>query len=157
MKMVRQNKKLSVPDPMVVAKRKELAEKIAALTRMADERPTAIPELTLFRRPNPTPCYKATYEPSITVFVQGRKRINLGGEGYLCDESSFLLSSIDVPVQSQVVGASEDVPLLSCSSVSICRLCAKFSAMMIYHSRKRLLIVADWRSVRQLWGCIWLI
>jgi len=112
MKMPRQGKKLNIPEPVVIEKRKELAEKIAAHTRTADEFPTAIPELTLFRRANPTPCYKATYEPSITVFVQGRKRINLGGEEYLCDESSFLLSSIDVPVQSQIVGVSEAVPLL---------------------------------------------
>ncbi len=27
-----------------------------------------------------TACYRATYEPSPTVFVQGRKRIDLGGE-----------------------------------------------------------------------------
>jgi AraC-like DNA-binding protein len=47
------------------------------------------------------------------VFVQGRKLINLGGTEYLCDGSSFLLSSIDVPVQSQIVEASEEVPLLS--------------------------------------------
>ncbi len=31
----------------------------------------------------------------------------------LCDGGSFLLSSIDVPVQSQIVEASEEVPLLS--------------------------------------------
>jgi AraC-like DNA-binding protein len=47
------------------------------------------------------------------VFVQGRKRINLGGTTYLCDESTFLLSSLDVPVVSQIVAASEEVPLLS--------------------------------------------
>jgi len=67
----------------------------------------------LYRRTTPTACYRATYEPSLTVFVQGRKRINLGGIEYLCDESSFLLSSIDVPAQSQIVEASEQVPLLS--------------------------------------------
>jgi AraC-type transcriptional regulator N-terminus len=97
MKMSREGKKLNVPELMVVEKRKELAEKIAALTRTTDELPTAIPELILFRRTTPAPCYKA-YEPSLTLFVQGRKRINLGGEKYLCDRSSFLLSSIDVSV-----------------------------------------------------------
>jgi AraC-like DNA-binding protein len=45
--------------------------------------------------------------------VQGRKRVNLGGTIYLCDGSSFLLSSIDVPAESQIVEASEQVPLLS--------------------------------------------
>lgn len=47
------------------------------------------------------------------MFAQGRKRVNLGGTTYLCDGSSFLLSSIDVPVESQIVEASEDSPLLS--------------------------------------------
>jgi AraC-type transcriptional regulator N-terminus len=31
----------------------------------------------------------------------------------LCDGSSFLLSSIDVPAQSQIIEASEKTPLLS--------------------------------------------
>ena len=53
------------------------------------------------------------FEPSLNVFVQGRKRITLAGTTYRCDESTFLLSSIDVPVVSQIVAASEDVPLLS--------------------------------------------
>jgi len=53
------------------------------------------------------------FEPSLTVFVQGRKRITLAGKTYLCDESTFVLSSVDVPVVSQIVAASEDVPLLS--------------------------------------------
>jgi AraC-like DNA-binding protein len=53
------------------------------------------------------------FEPSLNVFVQGRKRITFAGTAYLCDESTFLLSSIDVPVASQIVAASEDVPLLS--------------------------------------------
>ena len=53
------------------------------------------------------------YEPSLNVFVQGRKRITFAGMTYLCDESTFLLSSIDVPVVSQIVAASERVPLLS--------------------------------------------
>ena len=55
----------------------------------------------------------ATYEPSLAVFVQGRKRIELGGTKYVCDGSSFLLTSIDVPVQSQIIEASERVPMLS--------------------------------------------
>ncbi len=37
----------------------------------------------------------------------------MGGTTYVCDESSFLLTSVDVPVVSQIVAASEQVPLLS--------------------------------------------
>jgi AraC-like DNA-binding protein len=97
----------------VIETRRALARRIAALAQTAGEHPTAVPGLILFRRTAPSACYRATYEPSLTVFVQGRKLINLGGTEYLCDGSSFLLSSIDVPVQSQIVEASEEVPLLS--------------------------------------------
>jgi len=91
----------------------ELARRIAAHTPETGENTTAVPGLLLFRRTKPTPCYRATYEPSLTVFAQGRKRINLGGTEYECQASSFLLSSIDVPVQSQITEASEEMPLLS--------------------------------------------
>jgi AraC-like DNA-binding protein len=53
------------------------------------------------------------FEPSLSVFVQGRKRITLAGTTYRCDESTFVLSSVDVPVVSQIVAASQDMPLLS--------------------------------------------
>jgi AraC-like DNA-binding protein len=93
--------------------RQELRREIAAHTPNAGAYATAILGLTLYRRTTPSPCYPATYEPSLNVFVQGRKRITLAGTTYLCDESTFLLSSVDVPVVSQIVAASEDVPLLS--------------------------------------------
>src|ERR1700739_3694270 len=93
--------------------RKELARQIAAHTPSLGENRTVVAGLSLYRRTKPTACFLAKYEPSITVFVQGRKRINLGGTAYLCDESSFLLSSIDVPAESQIVDASEQTPMLS--------------------------------------------
>src|SRR5581483_3830001 len=97
----------------VVALRAELARKIAAHARTAGEHATPIPGLTLYRRSDTTPCYPATYEPSLNVFLQGQKRITLGSTTYLCDGSTFLLSSLDLPVVSQIVQASEAVPLLS--------------------------------------------
>src|SRR5579885_1399496 len=92
--------------------RAELAEKIAAHARTAGGHSTPIPGLTLYRRTDTTLCYPATYEPSVNVFVQGKKRVTLGGTTYLCDSSSFLLSSLDLPVVSQIVEASEEVPFL---------------------------------------------
>lgn len=99
--------------PRVAGLRQELRRKIAAHASNAGAHATAILGLTLYRRTAPSPCYPAMYEPSLNVFVQGRKRIALAGATYLCDESTFVLSSIDVPIVSQIVAASEDVPLLS--------------------------------------------
>lgn len=111
--MAQQAKSLKNVNPAILELRKELARKIAVHALSRGPNQTAVPGLTLFRRTTPTACYLATYEPSVSVFVQGRKRVKLAGHIYICDESSFLLSSIDVPAESQIIEASEQVPLLS--------------------------------------------
>src|SRR5467141_2794614 len=93
--------------------RTELVTRIAAHAPSAGEHSTAITGLLLFRRTEATACYRAAVEPSLTLFVQGKKRMSLGGTEYLCSPSSFFLSSIDVPIESQIVEASVEVPLLS--------------------------------------------
>ncbi len=105
-------KTVASQDPLVVESRHALAQRVAALSGTAGEHATAIPEVLLYRRTTPTPCYRASYEPSLSIFLQGKKRIILGGTPYVCDESTFLLSSIDVPAQSQILEASEKTPLL---------------------------------------------
>jgi AraC-like DNA-binding protein len=99
-------------DPAVLEARRELARRIASITGAAGEHVTAIPGVVLYHRDEPTPCYRASYEPSLSIFVQGRKHVILGETEYVCDSSSFLLSSIDVPAQSQIVEASAKTPLL---------------------------------------------
>jgi len=93
--------------------RADLARKIADHAPASGPQATQIPGLMLFRRTASTPCYPTTYEPSFNVFVQGQKRVTFGGTTYLCDKSTFLLSSVDVPVVSQIVSASEEIPLLA--------------------------------------------
>jgi AraC-like DNA-binding protein len=112
-KVAKQTENRKVQNTAAIEMRKVLARKIEAHAQLRGENTTAIPGLALYRRTRTTACYRASYEPSLTVFVQGRKRINLGGTIYLCDGSSFLLSSIDVPAESQILEASEQVPMLS--------------------------------------------
>ncbi|HUE44095.1 MAG TPA: AraC family transcriptional regulator [Candidatus Sulfotelmatobacter sp.] len=106
------------PRPASIDVEAELVRKISAHTLKAHpftEGPqaTEIAGLQLSRRIKPTPCCHATYEPSLAVFAQGKKRINLAGTQFLCGPSSFLLCSIDVPVESQIIEASDAVPMLS--------------------------------------------
>jgi AraC-like DNA-binding protein len=100
------------PDPAVIELRKALARKFVAHTRSQGQNATALDGLDLFCHTAPTACYPAMVEPSLSVFVQGRKLINLGGTEYLCDESSFLVSAIEVPIQSEILEASEAAPFL---------------------------------------------
>jgi AraC-like DNA-binding protein len=53
-----------------------------------------------------------TYQPSVAVVAQGRKRVDLGRTTFIYGDSRYLLTSIDLPVVSQVIEASEDVPYL---------------------------------------------
>lgn len=97
----------------VIEMRQALAQRILKVTATPGEHATAIPEVWLYHRTTPTSCYRASYEPGLSIFVGGRKRIILGGSEYLCDDTSFLLSSIDVPVQSQIIEATPKKPLLT--------------------------------------------
>jgi AraC-like DNA-binding protein len=100
--------------PTVNELRAQLALKIARRAESpATECTTAFPGLSLYRHTTPSPCYFASAEPSLSIFVRGKKRINVGGEIYLCDDSSFLIYCIDVPIQSQIIEASEGAPCLS--------------------------------------------
>jgi AraC-like DNA-binding protein len=92
--------------------RAQLARKIAFSVGSEENRATEIPGLTLHRRTSPTAPCSMTYEPGVTVIAQGRKRVELGRTAFVYDASRYLLTSVDLPVVSRVVGASEEAPCL---------------------------------------------
>lgn len=91
---------------------KELARKIASFIGSEERLITAVPGLLLARRTATTAPISATYEPSIAVVAQGRKRADLAGTTFIFDQSRYLLTSLDLPVVCNVIEASEDVPYL---------------------------------------------
>jgi AraC-like DNA-binding protein len=94
------------------ALRTELAHKIASFIGSKEKLITDIPGLLLSRRTAPTAPASATYEPSLAVVAQGRKRADLGGTTFIFDESRYLLTSLDLPVTCNVIEASEALPYL---------------------------------------------
>ena len=97
------------------ALRAELARKIALFIGSEENRATDIPGLTLHRRTAPTAPCSVTYQPGVTVIAQGRKRVELGRNVFIYDASRFLLTSVDLPVVSHVIEASEKAPSLAMS------------------------------------------
>src|ERR1700749_1647862 len=91
----------------------ELAKKIGNTLGDSGERATEVPGLLLYRRTAPTVPNPATYEPSLLVIAQGRIRVDLGKASYVFGQSKFLLTSLELPVMSQVITASEKAPYLS--------------------------------------------
>jgi len=92
--------------------RTELAAKIASFIGSAEKLITDVPGLLLARRTSPTAPASATYDPSLAVVAQGRKRATLGGTTFIFDQSRYLLTSLDLPVICNVIEASEEVPYL---------------------------------------------
>jgi AraC-like DNA-binding protein len=101
-----------LPD-RVLGLRAQLAHKIAAFMGSSEHLATDIPGLTLVRRIAPTAPCSMTYEPSVIVIAQGRKRVELGNKTFVYDGSQFLLTAVDLPVVSRVVEASEAIPCLA--------------------------------------------
>lgn len=105
---------LSLPDGAGEL-RSNLANKIAAYMGSAENRATDIPGVTLHRRTAPTAPCSATYEPGVTLIVQGRKRVDLGRTTFIYGASQYLVTSLDLPTVSQVIEASKDTPCLAMS------------------------------------------
>ena len=73
---------------------------------------TPISGLAFFRREAPMPPTICLVEASIVLVVQGEKQMLAGGEAYPYNIHRFLITSLDIPANSQVVTASPDNPCL---------------------------------------------
>ena len=91
----------------------ELAKKISKSVGDTGERATEVPGLVLYRRTAPTVPNPSTYEPSFLVIAQGRIRVDLGKASYVFGQSRFLLTSLELPIMSQVITASKEAPYLA--------------------------------------------
>ncbi len=89
-----------------------LAKSIARWTDRPDRIMTAIPELSFFRRDEPSQPTSAIYEPSICLTTQGAKRVLLGDDIYVYDARHFLITSVDLPTVVQIIEASQEKPFL---------------------------------------------
>lgn len=96
--------------------RESLLANLARFIETRAERPgdfsTSIPGLTFFRREAPAAPVACMVEPSIVLVAQGAKQMWLGGQAYPYDTSRFLITSLDVPANSEVMIASAESPCI---------------------------------------------
>lgn len=93
--------------------RAELAQRVAAFVGDGEERATTVPGLSFARVSAPTPPTSYLYDPSISMIIRGRKRVQLGDVTYVYDESRFLLTAVNLPTVTEVLEASRDAPYVS--------------------------------------------
>lgn len=94
------------------ADRRRLSEKIAKFTMGEEIKDTLVPGLSLYQWQAPTDKTSYMLQPSICLIAQGRKRVILGEGTYEYDADHFLITSVELPVISNVIEASQDKPFL---------------------------------------------
>ena len=94
------------------ANRAELVARIAQATR-DDGRVEPLNGLYLFRASSPTELLHSVYTPAFCVIAQGSKEVFLGEERYQYDPAHYLLTTVELPVVSQIREASKEQPYLS--------------------------------------------
>jgi len=91
----------------------DLSSRIHKSVGASDKRTIEGLGLDLYRATAPTAPGSCSYEPSLLVVAQGRKRVELGKTIYSFGETTFLLTSLELPVVSHVAVASEQTPYLA--------------------------------------------
>ena len=94
------------------ANRQELVERIARAIR-DDGRVEPLNGLYLNRVSSPTEPLHGVSDPSFCVIAQGSKEVFLGENRYQYDPAHYLLTTVELPVVSQVLEASQAQPYLS--------------------------------------------
>ena len=90
-----------------------LAALIERLTGSDGAHSTAIEGLTLYRFSRLGQPFHGVYQPSLCLIGQGRKVVLLGPERFGYDAAHYLLTSVDLPVESHIIEATPRVPYLS--------------------------------------------
>jgi AraC-like DNA-binding protein len=92
---------------------KDLADAIGKAMGRSAELSNVLPGLSLYQNTTPTAPNPCIYEPSLLIVPQGKKHVDLGKQSYVFGESTFLLTSIDLPIVSRVCVASVEKPYLA--------------------------------------------
>lgn len=109
--------------------RTAMTESIAQHTAGNSDIPCDIAGLTLFRREIPMPPTLCLVETSIVFAVQGEKQMLVAGKSYPYNAERFLITSLDIPANSQVLEASQEKPCLGFSFRLDLRIMAELMAL----------------------------
>lgn len=90
----------------------KIAERVKFHVGDAANLETDIPGLMFYRQNAPTECTSCVVEPSIALVVQGEKSMALSNQTFQYDRYKFLITSLDLPAQMQVLQAEDAVPYL---------------------------------------------
>ena len=84
---------------------------------------TALPDFGVYRQTDPQARCAVVYEPAIMILAQGKKRLYVGEQEYDYGVGKYLTLFLPMPVESEIIEASEDRPLLAaCFKVDLVKI-----------------------------------
>lgn len=110
MKMNSETRAETIPMP----RRGNLAELLADLAKGEGYSPSLLPGVKFMRSTQPVVRTQVSYDPSIVIIAQGRKRGYLGEQVFTYDANQYLVLSVPLPFECETL-ASPDGPLLGIS------------------------------------------
>jgi hypothetical protein len=92
--------------------REELIER---MLRAADKDALleVFPGVYIYHSSKPTECVPSVFKPAFCVIAQGSKSVLLNDESFDYDSGHYLISTLDLPIVSNVVEASREKPYLN--------------------------------------------
>jgi AraC-like DNA-binding protein len=107
-------KRRAAEDPIAAARPGRLAELLDGLADGEGFGPTRLPGVKLMRLSCGMAKGPVSYDPSIVIIAQGRKRGYLGDQVFTYDANHFLVLSVPLPFECETL-ASPDGPMLGIS------------------------------------------
>lgn len=92
---------------------RQLAELLLSKAPEEGVHSTSIPGVDIFRKDSPSNCVCAVYDPALYLVAQGSKTVQLGDKEIFYGPLTYMITTVDLPVTGQVVGASEKEPFLA--------------------------------------------
>ncbi len=89
----------------------KLAKVLAELATVEGFGPTRLPEVRLMLSTERHPSAPVSYDPSVVIIAQGRKRGRLGGRTFTYDARNYLVLAVPLPFECETIGTPEE-PLL---------------------------------------------
>ncbi|HEV3455588.1 MAG TPA: AraC family transcriptional regulator [Thermoanaerobaculia bacterium] len=105
----------SPPGPALLAagERRRLVALVAGLAPAEGANPTAVPGVEVNRATRPSPRRPVITQPSICIVAQGSKRAYHGDMVYAYDPLHYLVLSVPLPIEGEIVEASPEAPYLA--------------------------------------------
>lgn len=93
--------------------RQRILDKLSQLTWDGVRYSHPIPGLVLYRITEPAGPFSSVSEPSLSLIVKGSKRVKVGNETLVYDESCFFVTAIGLPMTGQICEATMSEPYVA--------------------------------------------